>query len=330
MKVRRAQPALRHQSHEEEIGLLDRIIIKPQRERSDFNRRMFNEDFAGLFHYSNRHTGNLFELGTSDQELSDRLLGNVRTRYGPHPVDETICELVEEIAQSLVWFGVAYYFLHDDAEKGETHIASFAGDRVFRCLGLYFQYLPKRSQSHWDKDDQALPREIRFLDKTKLIHFRLPKLIKKILAAQNKVLATLDKHHGASTDFFPHATHDNPNPVNHFDFRLWSETVDRALYRATRRTGWNGRKHDSSKRSDFFDCYRLIKFRRNQITLRDQILLQLSDELSRVGRCYNPEFRLTISATSALPSIGELDEMSEKLTREEVGFSKIIDFCFKR
>ncbi|MBZ8117498.1 hypothetical protein KUD11_02435 [Roseovarius sp. LXJ103] len=330
MKVRWAQPALRHQLHEEEIGLLDRLLIKPQRDRLDFNRRMFDEDFARVFHHTNRRTGELFELETNDQELSDRLLGNVKTRYGPHPVDETIYELVEEIAQSLVWFRDAYYFLHDDAEKGETHIVSFATDRVFKCLGLYFQYLPKRTQSHWDKEDEALPREIRFLDKTKLIHFRLPKFIRKILTAQNKILTTLDKHHGASTGFFPHATHDNPNPVNHFDFRVWNETVDRALYRATRRTGWNGRKHDSSKRSDFFDCYRLIKFRRNQITLRDQILVQLGDELSRVGRRYSPDFRISISATGALPSIGELDELDAKLTREEVGFSEIIDFCFKR
>ncbi|WP_207208056.1 hypothetical protein [Salipiger sp. IMCC34102] len=245
-------------------------------------------------------------------------------------MDETIYELVEEIARSLVWFGAAYYYLHDNAEKDEVQVASFATDRMFRCLGLYFQYLPKRSRSHWDKEDEVLPREIRVLDKTKLMYFRLPRFIEKILNNQNKTLATLDKYHGASTDFFPHATHDNPNPVNYFDFRVWNETVDLALYRATRRTGWSGRKYGSSKKSDFFDCYRLIKFRRNQITLRDQILLQLSDELSRVGRCYNPEFRLTISATSALPSIGELDELSEKLTREEVGFSEIIDFCFKR
>lgn len=262
--------------------------------------------------------------------LSDRLLGNVRTRYGPHPVDETIYELIEEIAQSLVWFGAAHYFLHDDADKNETYVASFPTDRVFSCLGRHFQYLPKRIETHWGKQDEELPREIRFLDRTKVLCFWLPKSIKRILLSQNKILAMLDKHQGTSTRFFPQATHENPNPQNYFDFRVWREVEDRVLYRATRKTGWNGRKHDATKRSDFFDCFRRLRFRRNQLILRDALLQQLSDELSRVGRYYESGFRVKISPTDALPSIEELDELTARLSREEVGFSDVIDFCFKR
>lgn len=330
MKITRARPAHRHQFDEERIGLLDRLFIKPQRERPDVYRRMFDEDFARVLHYSNRRSGKLFELETNDQELSDRLLGNVRTLYGPHSVDETIYGLVEEIAQSLVWFGEAYYFLHDDAEKGKTYIASLAADRAFSCLGLYFQYLPKRVQYHLDKEDEVLPREIRFMDKTKLLHFQLPKPIRQTLSAQNKVLATLDKHHGASTGFFTHATHETPNPEYYFDLRVWNEAVDRALYRATRSTGWNGRKHDSLKRSNFFDCFRLLRFRKIQLVLRDQILVQLSDELSRVGSYYNSRFKIVLPPSDVLPSVRQLDELESKLALEQVEFSEIVDFCFKR
>lgn len=98
MKIRSAPPAHHHHVHQEKIGLMDRLLIKPQRERPDFNRRMFDEDFARIFSYSNRRSGKLFDLETNDQALSDRLLGNVRTQYGPHPVDEAIQELIEEIA----------------------------------------------------------------------------------------------------------------------------------------------------------------------------------------------------------------------------------------
>ncbi|CAN0599911.1 unnamed protein product, partial [Ectocarpus sp. 12 AP-2014] len=139
-----------------------------------------------------------------------------------------------------------------------------------------------------------------------------------------------DNHQGTSTSFFPQATHENPNPQNYFDFRVWREVEDRALYRATRKTGWNGRKHDATKRSDFFDCFRRLRFRRNQLMLRDDLLEQLGDELSRVGRYYEWGFRIKISPTDALPSVEELDELTAKLSREEVGFSQVLDFCFKR
>jgi hypothetical protein len=330
MRFTWALPSLRHQFHDERIGPLDRLLIKPQKERPDFNRRMFDEDFSQVFNYYRRRSGTLFGVNTNDQELTDRLLGNVRTRHSPHSLDETIYAMVEEIAQSLVWCGYADYFLHDNAEKGETHIASFASDRVFHFFGLRFQFLPKRVERHWDKEDVELPREIRFMDKAKLLHFRLPPFIRQILSSQNKVLATLDKHHWIGTSFFPEVTHENPNPKNFFDFRIWREVEDRVLYRATRNTGWKGRKYDSSKRSDFFDCFRLIKFRKNQLILRDSILEQMSDELSQAGRHYRSDFQIKIIVTDALPSINEIDQLEVKLAHEEVDFDEVMEFCFKR
>jgi hypothetical protein len=42
--------------------------------------------------------------------------------------------------------------------------------------------------------------------------------------------------------------------------------------------------------------------------LRDALLEQLGDELSRAGRYYEWGFRIKISPTDALPSVEELDE----------------------
>src|SRR5690554_8076701 len=78
---------------------------------------MFDEDFARLFRSMNRRSGNLFDIVSNDEELTQKLLGNIKTRYAPHSVDETIRELVEEIAQSLIWSGRAYFFLHDRSEE---------------------------------------------------------------------------------------------------------------------------------------------------------------------------------------------------------------------
>ncbi|MCX5569003.1 hypothetical protein OSH07_07335 [Kaistia sp. K-TC2] len=158
----------------------------------------------------------------------------------------------------------------------------------------------------------------------------MPKAIRRMRPKQNRTLAVLDKHQFGVVDFQPQASHENPNPTNHFDFSVWRDTQERALYRSTRATGWNGRKYDSSKRSDFFDCHRLIRFRRNQLVLRDDILSQLSAGLTRVGKGYNANFSVQISRTDKLPSVAHLNELEARLTREEASFTEIIDYCFGR
>lgn len=330
MKIIKAEPMNRHQFHDVQLGLIDRLLLKSERERPDFNRRMFDEDFERLFRSTNRRGDNLFEIVSNDDGLAQRLLGNIETRYSPHPVDEAVRELVEEIAQSLIWSGTALYFLRDDTEQGKVYVASFSSDGVVRLFGTDIQWVPKRTERHWDRDDEELPREVRILDAAKVMRFVMPKSIKRMLSAQRRTLAVLDKHQFGATDFQPHATHENPNSTNHFDFRMWRDTQERALYRATRGTGWNGRKYDSSKRSDFFDCYRLIRFRRNQLMLRDDILRQLSIEFSRVGRRYKAKFSIEISGTEELPNVEHLNELEARLTSEDVQFSEIIDYHFKR
>ncbi|MBT7307792.1 MAG: hypothetical protein HN842_06215 [Gammaproteobacteria bacterium] len=330
MKIHRTEPLLQHHFHDEQIKLVDSLFVKRERKKPDFNRRMFDEDFARLFYSTNHQSGNLFEIVSNDDELMQKILGNVRTRHAPHPVDGTICKLVEEIAQSLIWFGRAYYFLHDNREQEEIHIASFSPSGVLRLFGTHVQWVPKRRERHWDRDDEELPREIRILDAAKVMRFNMPASIKHILSAQNRTLAVLDKHQYEIANLHPQTTHENPNPTNHFDFHVWKDTQEHVLYRATRSTGWNGRKYDSSKRSDFFDCHRLIRFRRNQLLLRDNILNQLSDEVSRVGKGYKAEFSIKISGTDELPCVTHLNELGMRLAREEVGFNEIMDYCYKR
>jgi hypothetical protein len=64
--------------------------------------------------------------------------------------------------------------------------------------------------------------------------------------------------------------------------------------------------------------------------LRDDILRQLSGEFSRVGKAYKAEYSVEISGTDVLPSVAHLNELEARLTREEVGFTEIIDYCFER
>lgn len=76
--------------------------------------------------------------------------------------------------------------------------------------------------------------------------------------------------------------------------------------------------------------HRLIRFRRNQLLLRDNILSQLSSEISRVGKFYQSEFSIEISGTDQLPSVAHLNKLEARLAREEVELNEVIDYCFMR
>jgi len=197
-----------------------------------------------------------------------------------------------------------------------------------RIFGTHVQWVPKRTETRFDRQDQVLPREIRILDRASLMRFDMPKAIRRILSTQNRILNSLDKHLYVGTEFLAQATHENPYPTNHFDFNVWNDAQERALYRATRDTGWSGRKYDSSNRSDFFVCHRLIRFRKNQLLLRDDILSQLSGQLSRIGKRFENKFTVEILGTNELPNIERLNELDRKLKREEVGFKEVIDYCY--
>jgi hypothetical protein len=329
MKIFRAEPSHQHHLYDDKIGLVDSLFIRGERQKTGFNLRMFNEDFSRLFRSASYGNGNLFELVTSNEELTKKLFGSVITRSARLSVGELIHKFVEEIAKSLIWFGSAYYFLYDDETQKEINIASLSSSGVVNLFGTYVQWVPKRTQRHLDRDNEKLPREIRILNVAKLMCFDMPTSIKCILSRQNQILATLDNHMHNETNFFPRATHENPNPTNNFDFSVWKNNQERALYRATQGSGWNGREYDSPKCSDFFDCHRLIRFRRNQLMLRDDILKQLSSELSRVGKSYEAEFSVEISSTDKLPSVENLNELEAKLSREEIGFNEVLDYCYK-
>lgn len=327
MKIFKAEPLHRHNFPDEKVGVIDCLFIKRERQHLGFNRRMFDEDFARIFLSKNRHNGDLFKIVSNDDELVQKLLANVRTRYSSHSIDKTIRKLTEEIAQSLIFFGRAYYFLHDDSERNEFHVASFGPEGVVSLFGTHIQWIPKRRERYWEQDGQVSPREIRILDATKVMRFDMPIAIKRKLSIQNRTLTSLDKHQFEADNFQPPATYENPNPISHFDFSIWKNSQERAFYRAARSTGWDGRKYDSSKRSNFFDCHRLIRFRRNQLLLRDDILNQLSAELSKIGKGYKSKFSVTISGTDKLSSISQLNELEVKLTHEEVDFKEITDYC---
>lgn len=330
MKIVRGAPLIRRYFNDDQASLIDKLLAKARNYHPGLYQDMFDEDFSRIFRSESKQKKNLFNVICNNKELTQKLFYSLRNMYGARTLDEILLALVEQIAKSLITHGDAYYFLHDNPDQKRFQIAPFSPDGVFRFFTVYFQFTPKRCERKDGNDYIELPRELRFLDQAKLIHFTRPSSIKRMLSKQNRTLAAIDKYKLSVTEIFPQATHEAPNPQRHFDFNLWSDTQEQALHQATRETGWSGRRNDALKCSDFFICHRAIRFRRNQLILRDSILSQLGKNFSRISRQYDAEYELTITPTQTLPQVAQLDRLNARLSREEISFSEVLDFCNNR
>ncbi|EFN9004921.1 hypothetical protein D6P02_16920, partial [Escherichia coli] len=117
MKIIKNIPLYGYSVDPEQLSFVDRLLTKSKNERPGFYQRMFYEDFARVFNFVNHGDTNLFQVETNDEELIRKMFGNLQARYRKYSVDETIRELVEAVAQSLIWQGTAYYFVQNVPEQ---------------------------------------------------------------------------------------------------------------------------------------------------------------------------------------------------------------------
>lgn len=308
----------------------ERHLFERSRAGRSFYQHMFREDMLLRFSLMGSREAPPFELDSTSPELTEQLLAKVTRRYRPRQ-QELLVELLAEIAASFLARGKSFYWVKHDQKGWPSGLMDISNQRVFSFLGQVIQYSPPGLKLLDDYSEVSTKREIRVLDRRRVLTFKLPRPIRLKIARQNRVLRALDNSGlRVPLAFQPKVTHENPNVGTHFNFAQWRTFQDLALYKGTRDTGWNGRNSNDDKRSDFFDCVRLLRFRRLQLSLRDAILQQLSNELCRVGRGYDPQFCITIRASNNLQSIAQLDEIASKLEREEVSFTEVINFCFTK
>ena len=306
-----------------------KFIEMPER-IGNMNQHMFREDFGNIFFGSTRMNAAIFNIISNNDEVQENLLLSF-TRVARHSRDEYVFqEVLEEIIQSLLYYGKAAYLFHSEQSE-EQVIRSLPPNTVFSLFGVLFQYLPKRIMRNWNEDDEQLGREIRLLNRDNVLFFNWPKSVRKKIQSQNRILKALDKYaFDGANKHFVQPTHENPNPKNYFDFTVWRDARDEALFEATKFTGWSGRDTSFPNKSDFFICHRLIRFRKLQIEACVHILNSLSEQLTSIGKLHSPKFEMRISFSEEYPSLSKFDELEKRLESEEANFGEVLDYCYQK
>ena len=226
INIYKSEPLRWHHFSRANLYLLDRLFIYNEPKGPNFNRRMFDEDFGRLFNYVSKRNQDLFEITSSDDRLLDKLLGSASSRSYHRNTSEQVVGLVEEVAQSLIVRGKAYYYVGQDNQHDGINIFSLNSNGIFHLFNYIFQWIPERLEKQWNQPKKLIAREVRVLNSRRIMEFKLPFVIKRIVSAQNKTLGLLDKNQLSTTNFFNEATYEAPNPPSNFNFRLWTTIQD--------------------------------------------------------------------------------------------------------
>lgn len=329
MKISRTDPS--HMINNELIlnSIESKFIEIPER-MGAMNQSMFRDDFGNMFIGITRRNANIFNITSNNEVIQEELLQSF-IRSARHAYDKNVFqEILEEIIQSLLYYGKAAYCLHD-TKSDERIFRSLPPSTIFKFFDVLFQYLPRRITRNWDRDDEHLGREIRFLNRKRVLFFEWPRSVQRKIKSQDRMLRVLDKYaFDGITKHIAQPTHENPNPKSYFDFSVWRDARDEALFAATKHTGWSGRNTSYPKKSDFFICHRLLRLRRLQVETCIYLLTSLSQQLTSIGKLSSPEFKMQISFNEEFPALVKFDELEKRLMHEEIDFSEVLDFCFQK
>lgn len=110
-----------------------------------------------------------------------------------------------------------------------------------------------------------------------------------------------------------------------YDFESFRRTEARAVASATKRVGWYGRGSFTDYQTEYYSLTRRLQFERALLGFRDFLFLTANRLLSQAGEALGFRARVT---PNALPTLGELDEMSASLARGDVSASELFDRLF--
>jgi hypothetical protein len=247
------------------------------------------------------------EGGEGECEKAARLIGEI-ARHDRHNFTGVVCDAVDEIARNLAWEGCAAYELIR-GEGGTQHIWGFTSKGLWKLPGCFLQIIPRGDWDLWKKKCVIVPTR-------RVWHLEMPRALGG-RRGYRAVLRQLRSYDRLGPEFWREGL-EHGVQSNGFDFQRYVRDSDIYFGQVTRRWGWNRRDWSQERCTEYFNFYKLIRFRWAQATLREHIIGELNGLLARLGiQC---ELRVT-----GLPTPADILQTNSELAEGRISFAAVSD-----
>jgi len=250
--------------------------------------------------------------GNAQEEAKARSIFDSLCMSDRYDDKKRVCDVVNNIASDLSSSGRAVYeIIRSGQDEGAYYLYGFTSKRLLRLAGYYIQIIPKHDFGLWKKRmiiqgvqsvwDISMPSDFGGS------------------SGYEKILHRFRKHGDTGPEFWRQDL-ERQEQSKFFDFSEHVLKQEINTFRVTKRWGWNKRDFTLKNRTEFYLIYRHITLQWAKAIIREHIISELNQLLSR----------LSIKSTvlvNGLPTAQEILKLREKMIKGKISFSEATDFA---
>lgn len=275
------------------------------------NIYMFVEDISHPmpFLHSRKNNFSVRLNGTeTEQQKVVKVLDNLSERAGYSP-EEKLGNAVDTIAKRIAWEGRAQFELIP-LDDGTTFFHVVTTKRLFWIMGFAVQYLSPEDRKFWKS------AALRWAPRSTLWHIDVPRELGG-RRGYLRLLSSLRKFGDLGPAFMSTDGWFEKRPRN-FDIKEYVRFNRIFRYKTAHAWGWNCRDFSNKQTTEFYNLYRSATAEKAKRIFRTHIISQINMLLVRL------EINCTISV-EGLPSVGDAQQMKDKLVTGELNFKDFLD-----
>jgi hypothetical protein len=234
---------------------------------------MFIEDInAGFIRLADEGGRRVRVEGDEDGRAGVGSICSSLSDYPRPDLPDAVESAIESITRRLAWQGAAIYEICGRGK--EVSLVNVVPYRLLRVPGGFVQFVP-RADRRWTAGKMWA-----FLPASSAWVVRLPSCVGGA-GAHRRLLRELTKVSRPAPDFWTRGL-ETGKIATEFSVSEYNRNRDAYIAWLTRRWGWNRRDTSGNHDTQFFYFFRSLRFRQAQAALRDHIVEEINELLTRL------------------------------------------------
>jgi hypothetical protein len=283
--------------------------------KTDSNVHMFTQDVhlavMPIGGKTENHPEFDIKLEGNDKDFERTLtLCSSLAQYERYDLVEVICDAVEQVALHLAWYGYAVHeIINDDEDNSKYYLYSFTSKSLYRFLGYFIQWVPKKDYEYFKKHYVIIPSK-------DIWEISMPSILGGT-SGYKRMLSGLKRFEHIGPKFWRNDL-ENQIQTKGYNFQEYVRNTEIYYTKITKRWGWNRRDYSQRNCTEFFTIYKGITFRWAQAVLREHIISEINKLLPRL----QVDAKIIVSG---IPSSADILRIRQELIKGKVDFQMAYD-----